>query len=328
MRALILGCGSIGARHARNLVALDVDVVLSDPDAQRARALATEIGADVAAHRDQPSADIVIVATPTIEHPADLEWSLGRGRHAFIEKPVAATRAGLALARAAAGGSDRTAMVACNLRFAEGYDVLREHLPAVGTIVTISADFGWYLPAWRPMDDYSQGYSARRELGGGVVLDAGIHELDYVLDLAGPTASVSGLWTASRSLGIDVEDAAEIQLRHKGGCVSRIHVDYLRRRYTRRCTVVGSDGTLVWDFAQGTVIVAREVNAEPLIIEGLDRDLNAMYVREMQHFLHAVASEEGTINNVDRAAETTAVALDVLENGGPAMQPHSASGRR
>jgi hypothetical protein len=53
-----------------------------------------------------------------------------------------------------------------------------------------------------------------------------------------------------------------------------------------------------------------------------------MYVREMQHFLHAVASEEGTINNVDRAAETTAVALDVLENGGPAMQPHSASGRR
>ena len=315
MRALVLGCGSIGARHARNLVSLNIETAISDPDEQRARALALEIGADVVFDRETSLADVVVVATPTIEHAADLEWSLERGHHTFIEKPLAANRAGVAQALAAAGRSDRVAMVACNLRFSDGYRVLREHLPGAGRIVSISADFGWYLPAWRPSTDYSVSYSARRDLGGGVILDAAIHELDYVIDLAGPVSSVSGLWSASQSLGIEVEDDAEMQLRHVNGCISRVHVDYLRRIYTRQCTLVGSDGTLVWDFAAGTVMLSREADAESTSITGLDSDRNAMYVREMQHFVDAVASGHGTLNDVPRAAATTAVALQVLEQG-------------
>ncbi|MFZ0128338.1 MAG: Gfo/Idh/MocA family oxidoreductase [Candidatus Dormiibacterota bacterium] len=324
MRALILGCGSIGARHARNLVSLNVEIAVTDPNEQRARALAADTGAVVVADRDTASVDVVIIATPTIQHPADVEWSLDHGHHTFIEKPLAATRAGLAGTLAAAGRSDRTTMVACNLRFSDGYRVLREHLAAVGRIISISADFGWYLPAWRPSDDYSASYSARRDLGGGIILDAAIHELDYVIDLAGPVSSVSGLWTASKSLGIDVEDAAEMQLRHENGCISRVHVDYLRRTYTRRCTLVGSDGTLVWDFAEGSVKLSSEPDSDPMSVEGLDGDRNAMYVKEMEHFLEAVASGHGSINDVPRAAATTAVALQVLEQG----EGHRSSGQR
>ena len=324
MRALILGCGSIGARHARNLVSLNVEIAVTDPNEQRARALAADTGAAFVAQRDTASVDVVVIATPTIQHPADVEWSLDHGYHTFVEKPLAATRAGLAGTLAAAGGSDRTTMVACNLRFSDGYRVLREHLPAVGRIISISADFGWYLPAWRPSDDYSASYSARRELGGGVILDAAIHELDFVIDLAGPVSSVSGLWTASKSLGIEVEDDAEIQLRHENGCISRVHVDYLRRTYTRRCTLVGSDGTLVWDFAGGSVTLSCETDTDAASIAGLDGDRNAMYVREMQHFLEAVASGHGSVNDVPRAAATTAVALQVLEEGGG----HRTSGKQ
>jgi|HubBroStandDraft_6_1064221.scaffolds.fasta_scaffold96904_1 predicted dehydrogenase len=316
MRALVLGCGSIGARHARNLVSLNIETAISDTDEQRARALALEIGADVVFDRETSPADVVVVATPTIQHAADLQWSLEHGHHTFIEKPLAANRAGLAQALAAAGRSDRIAMVACNLRFSDGYRVLREHLSGAGRIISISADFGWYLPAWRPSTDYSVTYSARRDLGGGVILDAAIHELDYVMDLAGPVSSVSGMWTASHSLGIEVEDDAEMQLRHVSGCISRVHVDYLRRTYTRRCTLVGSDGTLVWDFAGGTVTLSRETDTEAARISGLDGDRNAMYLREMQHFLAAVASGHGNLNDVPRAAATTAVALQVLEQGG------------
>jgi predicted dehydrogenase len=151
-----------------------------------------------------------------------------------------------------------------------------------------------------------------------VILDAAIHELDYVLDIAGPVTSVSGLWTASRSLGIEVEDAAEIQLRHEGGCISRIHVDYLRRRYTRRCTLIGADGTLVWDFAAGTVTLFCDLEADAANIAGLDGDRNVMYVREMQHFLNAIETGQGGVNDVPRAAATTLVALQVLEQGGRA----------
>jgi predicted dehydrogenase len=131
MRALVLGCGSIGARHARNLASLDVEVIVSDPAADRARAVALELGALIA-ERNEASADIAIVATPTVQHPADLEWCLARGMHTFVEKPLAATRDGLARAVASAGASDRVTMVACNLRFTEGYRLVSPRLAAGG----------------------------------------------------------------------------------------------------------------------------------------------------------------------------------------------------
>ena len=34
-----------------------------------------------------------------------------------------------------------------------------------------------YLPSWHPTEDYREMYSAKKELGGGVVMDS-IHEID------------------------------------------------------------------------------------------------------------------------------------------------------
>ena len=316
MRALVLGCGSIGSRHARNLGALGVDVTVSDPNLERARAVAAQVGCAVATDREGVAADVAIVATPSIHHPADAGWCLERGMHTFVEKPIAATPLGLDLAVSVAASSDRVTMVACNLRFSEGYRALREQLATIGRIITVVADFGWYLPAWRPDDDYRSSYSSHRDLGGGVILDAAIHELDYVIDIAGPVTSVAGMWTASNTLGIEVEDAAGIQMRHRDGCISQIHVDYLRRTYSRSCTVVGADGTLVWNLAQGSVTTTYETHGESVVTAGLDEDRNTMYVEEMRHFLEAAASGHNEVNTIGQAAATTAVALRVLDLGG------------
>jgi predicted dehydrogenase len=317
MRALVLGCGSIGSRHARNLVALDVEVITHDIDPDRARELAAEVGGDFVVDRNDVSVDFAVVATPTVMHASDAAWCFERGHHAFIEKPLASTREQLGHLVSAARGSDRVAMVACNLRFSEGYRAVREHVSGVGRIISVIADFGWYLPAWKPGNDYATGYSASREQGGGVILDAAIHEIDYVLDLAGPAIHVNGLWTASRSLGIGVEDAAEITMRHESGCISHVHVDYLRRRYTRTCTVVGAEGTLFWDFAQGTVSLVRDTDHETFAVAGLDQDRNRMYVDEMRHFLAEVTTGIEAVNDVSRAVATTEVALQALDMGAP-----------
>jgi predicted dehydrogenase len=111
MRAPVLGGGSIGARHPRNLASLGVEVIVSDPALDRARSVTGARGASIA-DRNEASADIAIVATPTIEHPADLEWCLARAMHTFVEKPLAATLEGLGRAVASAGASDRVTMVA------------------------------------------------------------------------------------------------------------------------------------------------------------------------------------------------------------------------
>ena len=125
MRALVLGCGSIGSRHARNLAALDVEVITHDIDADRARALAADVGGEFVVDRNDISVALAVVATPTVMHASDAEWCLERGLHAFIEKPVASTHEQLRHLVSAARGSDRVTMVACNLRFSEGASVRR-----------------------------------------------------------------------------------------------------------------------------------------------------------------------------------------------------------
>jgi len=318
MRALVLGCGSIGRRHARNLHALGVDVAVSDVDEARARGIAAEIGARATGRGDVDGVDVVVVATPTVNHVADLAWALDRGADVFVEKPLGASRADLDRAlELARKHDDRHVMVGCNLRFTRGFELLRAHLDEVGRPAAMLVDFGWWLPAWRPRQDYRLGYSAQRALGGGIVLDA-IHEIDYTMALAGPVDQASARWICSGALEADVEDVADITLRHSSGVQSHLHLDYLRRTYTRSCTVMGDEATLRWDFAAGRVDIAREAGTEPGIIgEGLDVDRDAMYVEEMQHFLAAVADGCAPCNGIREAAATLDVALTALERGAP-----------
>lgn len=319
MRALVLGCGSIGRRHARNLRDLDVQVLVSDVDESRAQAAAGELGAQ-ACDRDTADADVdvVVVATPSVAHLDDLAWALERGAHVFVEKPLGASRAdldrALALSRQHAS---RRVMVGCNMRFTHGFQLLRRHLHAVGRPVALLVDFGWWLPAWRPQQDYRAGYSAQRALGGGVILDA-IHEIDYTMVLAGPVADVQARWAASGALECDVEDVADITLQHGSAVQSHLHLDYLRRTYTRRCTIMGDAGTLHWDFARGHVELATEPGA-PAQTLGADLDLNRdiMYVDEMRHFLDALSHDAAPCNGIGEAAATLDVALTALERGAP-----------
>ena len=315
MRGLVLGCGSIGRRHALNLRDLGIDVAVFDTDADRRAAMSTDAGVEVLS-RDDAVADVVVVATPTGHHVEDLEWALERGAHVFVEKPLGASRADAE--RAVELGkrhSGQSVMIGCNLRFTQGYTLLRENLSRVGRPSVFLVDFGWWLPAWRPQQDYRLGYGIWRRMGGGIVLDA-IHEIDYTIALAGPVESVMSLWTTTGVLEGDVEDVADLTLRHRSGAHSHIHLDYLRRTYSRSCTVIGSEGQLTWDFAQGRVEVIREAGAPPeLLGADLDRDRNRQYVEEMHHFLQVIGDGRKPVNGVVEAAATLDVALTALETG-------------
>ncbi len=319
MRALVLGCGSVGARHAQNLVGLGLDVVVYDTDATRTKALAGGPGITAVADRDHAEGiDLTVVATPTHRHVEDLNWALDRDSHAIVEKPLGATREDLALAvQLGRNHPDQVVMVACNMRFTEGFRTLQENLESIGEIAAVSADFGWHLSNWRPQQDYRASYSAHRDQGGGIILDA-IHEIDYVLALAGPVAEVSAMWRPGRTLDIDVEELAELTLRHAGGAISSVHLDYLQPRYTRWCRVTGSEGILSWNYADHRVERWMSGSGEvEVLLDDADGDVNAMYVAEMEHCLSAIRSEQSTVNGIENAAAVLEVALTALEKGQP-----------
>src|SRR5204863_1092430 len=114
-------------------------------------------------------------------------------------------------------------------------------------LVAMQAQVGQYLPDWHPWEDYRRGVSARRDTGGGVILDL-IHELDYLLWLNGEVSQVACVADHVSSLEIETEDVAAILLRFANGAIGTVHLDYLQRAPSRTCRLIGEDGTICWDY--------------------------------------------------------------------------------
>lgn len=300
---VVIGAGSIGRRHALNLTALGAKVDVMDPQEERAR----EVVAATAAPFDLDalgSYDGVVIASPTIFHREQVEQAARFELPMLVEKPLAmSTSEADALA-------DRSVMVGYNLRFHEPVQVLRQ-LTAEGRAGAIRGArfwFGSFLPDWRPHTDYRTGYSARADLGGGVLLDA-IHELDLAVWWFGPDIQVQGAVVARAGpLDIDVEDTVKAVLVARDGAVIDISLDYLSRTYRRGIELIGDDATLRLDWRRRTIEVERRDEVEVI---SADVPVAQSYERQAERFLAWIRGTAGPEVDAREGAASVRLADDI-----------------
>lgn len=316
MKLLLCGFGSIGRRHFANTRTLRPDTTwtIIEP----ARALWREepgvtFIADVAELHHH--SDVALVCSPTNLHGVQLEQLAARADAFFIEKPLVHDRASLAMIEKAFAGRNVPTMIGCNYRFETGLLKVKELLDggAIGKVLSARAEFGQWLPSWRPTTDYRQGYAAKRATGGGIILDR-IHELDYVTWLLGTPTKVLSMADKLSTLEIETEDVAEILLRFESGAIGSVHVDYLQREYLCTIKIVGEKGSVDWRYKPTTVRLLGESGGWQTVYEDPTPDVNAMYVAELRHFYDALAAGTPPINGLAEAVRTTDVALKALES--------------
>jgi predicted dehydrogenase len=162
----------------------------------------------------------------------------------------------------------------------------------VGPVVSVRAEVGQYLPAWRPDSDYRNSVSAQKRLGGGVLLELS-HEIDYLLWLFGPVEWVKATLLRQSNLEIDVEDTAHLQLgfvidASGRQLVAALDLDFIRHDTTRQCVVIGERGTLRWDGVSGRVeFMAYDANSwEVLMSDLVERDFT--YREELKQFFTSI----------------------------------------
>lgn len=315
MTLLVVGCGSIGSRHARNLAALGAGAVACcDLDGARAERLAAECGGgpagddlDALLARVRPEA--VLVCTPPSTHLDVARRALAAGCHVFCEKPLAASMDGVDALVDAADRAGRVFMMGMCYRFHPGLRRMAALLRA-GTIGRIQGAQMWaghWLPDWHPWADYRREYSAQRRLGGGVLLDS-IHSFDTLRWVLGEPVEVTGMLAQVSDLEIDVEDVATALVRLGSGVIVEVHVDYLQRHPESRFEVIGSEGNLVW--TKGTLRWRCRGDAD-WQEEVVAVDPNAMYLDELRTFLRAVRHGEAVALDVREGRRTLALALAV-----------------
>lgn len=316
---LVVGCGSIGQRHLDNLLSLGViDVSVVEPDEQRRVAVAGQYDLSSYSTLDEALSsdpDFGIVCTPNSKHVPVAQTLVDAGCHVFIEKPLSHTLVGIDELVSSVSREDVISMVGCNMRFHPAIRRIRELVDGgyLGTLVAVRIAGGSYLPEWHPNRDYRRLYSAREDLGGGVVLDY-IHEIDYARWLFGDVDNVSGMAAQRSSLDIETEDVAGIILRFQCGAVGQIHLDYVQRPYSRSCHVIGETGTIRWQWGDGVRWYTAENNEWECDSTNSDWDLNDMYIDELRHFLDCIEEHKRPISDVSDGRESLRVALAVKES--------------
>jgi predicted dehydrogenase len=319
MKIMIAGLGSIGRRHFRNLLALgERDILLYrtrhsrlPDDELTGYPVETDLQAALAQH---PQA--VIVSNPTALHLEVAIPAARAGCHLMLEKPVAEAMERVPELEAAVSESGVRVLVGFHFRYHPGLHQLRELLSAgeIGRPLSVRAQWGEYLTGWHPWEDYHQAYSARLDLGGGVVLTLS-HPLDYLRWLFGEVAALWAFTGMISDLELQVEDTAEIGLRFASGVLGSLHLDYNQRPPSHWLEVVGSQGMLHWDNLSGEVRVYRSEIGEWQVYPppaGFER--NDLFLDEMRHFLQVARGEAEPLCNLADGIHALQLALAVHDS--------------
>lgn len=323
MNILVIGCGSIGKRHIRNLIALKAGAVSAcDINADKAKSVEAELGVrsfvDIDKAFSQEGLGAAFICSPPSLHILQAKQALEAGLHCFIEKPLSNGTDGIDELIKLSEEKKKVVMVGYNARYSSTLVKIKAMIDAgaLGRVLSLRASIGYYLPYWRPSEDYRKGYGARRILGGGIILDAS-HEIDYVRHLLGEVEDVFAITRKLSDLEIDTEDFAEIIMRHEGGAYSQIHFDYLQSNYRRSCEIIGTKGMFVWDLIERSLRHYGMNDKEfHVYYEGLGANVNDMYMEEAREFLRCVEGGSRPPVDLKSGRRVQEIILKINESSG------------
>jgi predicted dehydrogenase len=242
---------------------------------------------------EHPDVDAVLLVTPNDAHREQAVACAERGRHVFVEKPIADT--------VAAGEEMRDRFAEAGLVLAVGHGMRRlgaarkakELLDegALGTVVLAEAN--WSLPtrltpaAWRWY---------RERAPGGPLLQLGVHHADTLAYWLGPIVRSSGRF-AHLATEAEIDDVGVVAFEFERGPLGVITGSYVSPR-TYFLRVYGTEAVLeydldmsVWPRADGADAATRLVlrtgeGAQPVPFERRDP-----LVEELDEFAAAIRGE-------------------------------------
>ena len=260
--------------------------------------------------------EIGFITNETVHHiPIAIKLAKA-GLDLFLEKPLSNSMKSVNKLSNIVKKKKLVTLMGCNLRFHSCIRKIKSLIEkeTVGKIISVKVECGAYMPDWHPYEDYSKGYAARDDLGGGVVLTC-IHELDYLYWFFGEIKEVFSITGKFSNLKIKTSDLSAIILRFQNNIIGEVHLDYFQKPEIRSCKIIGTKGTIYWDSLNNEVKVfslkTQKWNTK-LKIKNYKR--NDMYERELKHFIDCVNKGKKSINNISQGSYMLKVALGIIKS--------------
>lgn len=218
-------------------------VDVADPDSGRRQEAVDELGCG--AHPDidvllaETDAELVIVATPNLNHEADAARVLESGRHCILEKPMAMNHAGALRLIELSKKTGRHLFVHHQRRFGPEFLFLREIIDSgiLGNVFEIQLCWGGFA---RRND-----WQTLRKNGGGVLNNTGPHIVDLATNLIdAPAVSMLSDMQHIKDAG-DTDDHVHFFMKNAKGQNVDLMVTTCLALPKPRTVLMGSCGTLM-----------------------------------------------------------------------------------
>lgn len=239
MNILIIGYGSIGKRHEEVLKSMSRNFEIHIVTKQNLDEKVTF--KDLDAINDLSVYDYFIIASETYKHYEQLQYlnSKLKNKIIFCEKPLFEEFKTF-------GNINNIIYIGYVLRFHPLMLKLKEMLTNE-KIIAASIKCGQYLPGWRPDIDYRNSYSAKKDEGGGVLLDLS-HEIDYCQWLFGKLSELKSYQLKISDLEIDSDDIAMFIGKTGNGVLINLSIDYISKITHRKMIIETLESTYELDF--------------------------------------------------------------------------------
>jgi predicted dehydrogenase len=328
LRAAIVGLGTWG----RNLVTSvqGSDLIRFTAGATRtpakAAAFAAEHGIAMAPRYEQlladPAVDAVVLATPHLQHAAQIVLAAKAGKHVFAEKPLGVGLAETGAAVRACEAAGVTLAAGYNWRFQPALQEIKRMLEdgRLGRLLHIEGNFcgpsAYRFPKGHWRHD-------RDEAPAGGMTGRGVHVVDAMLYLGGHMASVAAQsFRLAQDFGVD--DTTSMLFRFKGGATAYLGT-VIATAETWRMQVFGSKGWAeVGDVEHLTTWDLRfcPLDEENILKKGKPETIGFPAVStvraELEHFARAAAAREPLAlpggDEVHNVAVLEAILRSVREN--------------
>lgn len=256
----LVGFGGMGGWHYDNMKTMeDIIEICGTYDIKPERnAAAEQMGFHAYSSLEElladPKVDFITIATPNDSHREIAVKAMEAGKHVISEKPVTVSSEDLQAMIDAANRTKKTFSVHQNRRWDEDFQVAKKLYEenTLGKIFSIESRV--HGSRGVPSD-----WRNKKEFGGGMVLDWGVHMLDQIL-LINPTSVVSVYATVSHVTNDEVDDGFKTIIKFEDGLEAHVEVGTSNFINMPRWYILGENGsaTIEWDIVSGKIVMVSD----------------------------------------------------------------------
>ncbi len=316
----MIGLGSIGQRHLRNLKLIEPNTnffairkkqtvpLLNNFNRVlkgniKKKYLLTYFKSLSEIYRKKIKIDCAFVCTPSSMHTSQVKELLKYKIPCFVEKPLGSSLKGLSDLEKIVKKKNINTMMGYQFRFNPMIKylerVLKQKSP-IGKLMSAHIHHGENIEDFHSYEDYRISYAANKKLGGGVILSQ-IHELDYFLYLFSDYKIKFSSFISSKvsDLDLDVEDifvSNFLLKKRENKILCSIFLNFFERPKKRKILLIGKDGTLEACLNSQKIYIYKK---DKKIIKRFKFKRNDIFVKEVKFFISKIKSKQKISNDLN-----------------------------